>query len=205
MQSDIVSSAGSAARRAAIERLFEEAIAAAAGRRAWKTWKQEAAGDLLALTHKAARLDPVGLDLRGDLTFVYRLRMPVPRWPVRGQLQIGREAVFHLVYKESWLWESPEGWEPLGLLFPPDPFHPEAKPAVRGALCLGKLQPGTRPTEIVLLGYYMLSLQAIQLNELDPSGVLNSEACDYFRSHPEFLPLTRAGLYEDLEAQKETP
>jgi hypothetical protein len=168
-------------------------------------WKQREAEDLMALAEKAARLGVLELDLQGDLTFVYRVQMPVPRTPVNGKLQIGHEAIFHLVYQESWLWESPAGWAPLGLLFPPDPFHPEAKPALRGALCLGHLPPGTRPREIVLLGYYMLSLQAIQLNELDPSGVLNMSACDYFRAHPELVPLTRAGLFEDLEPRKETP
>lgn len=205
MQVDTENPASQDLRGSRIERIFQEALAKVGGRRAWKTWKEEAAADLRDLTCKAARLDPIGLDLRGDLTFVYRIRMPVPRWPVDGRLRIGHEATFHLVYQESWLWESPAGWEPLGLLSPPDPFHPQAKPAVRGALCLGTLQPGTLPTEIVMLGYYMLSLQAIQLNELDPNGVLNAEACDYFRNHAEYIPLTRAGLYEDLEAPKEAP
>lgn len=191
-------------RQAKLRRLLAEAVQRVGGRRPWRIWKQREAEDIIALAEKAPRLEVLEMDLQGDLAVVYRIRMPVPRTPRNGELQIGQEAIFHLVYQESWLWESPQGWAPLGLLFPPDPFHPEARPALRGALCLGRLPPGTRPTEIILLGYYMLSLQAIQLNELDPNGVLNAEACDYFRSsHPEYVPLTRAGLCEPLESQKE--
>jgi hypothetical protein len=190
-------------RQARHRQLFAKAAERIGGRLPWRKWKQQEADDLVALAHKAARMEVLELDLRADFVCVYRVRMPVPRAPVGGELQIGREAIFHLVYQEPWLWEGPRGWDPLGVLFPPDLFHPEARPAVRGALCLGLLPPGTRTTEIVLLGYYMLSLQAVQLNELDPNGVLNAEACDYFRSHPQYVPLTRAGLFEDLEPRKE--
>ena len=39
-------------------------------------------------------------------------------------------------------------------------------------------------------------LQDINLDETDTHGVFNVAACEYYRSHPEYLPLTRAGLYE---------
>jgi hypothetical protein len=191
-------------REARHRRLLAEALARLGGRRPWRMWKQREAEDLMALAGKAARLDALELNLEDDLTFVYRVHMPVPRTPVNGELQVGREAIFHLVYQESWLWERPAGWAPLGLLFPPDLFHPEARPALRGILCLGSLPPGTRTTEIVHLGYHMLSLQAIQLNELEPTGVMNISACNYFRANPHLVPLTRAGLFEDLEPRKET-
>jgi hypothetical protein len=130
---------------------------------------------------------------------VYRIEMPVPCWPVEDRLQIGDHAIFHLRYEERWRYQVPNGWEPLGLLFPPDPFHPNAKPSLRGALCLGDLEAGIPPVEIIKLGYFTLSLQAVQLDESDPNGVLNSQACDFFRAHEEYMPLTRAGLYEPLE------
>lgn len=192
-------------RQAQHEALLKRALSQIAGNRPWRKWKTRAAEDLITMADRAARMDVMDLDVKGDLQAVYRIRMPVPRWPMDGKLQIGEEAAFHLGYQEQWLWESPAGWAPLGLLFPPDPFHPEARPALRGALCLGHLQPGTRPTEIVLMGYYMLTLQDLQLDDLDPAGVLNVQACEFYRNHGrEYVPLTRAGLFEELEPRKES-
>ena len=47
-----------------------------------------------------------------------------------------------------------------------------------------------------MLGYYLVSLQDYTLDERDPHGVLNSAACEFYRCHPQYLPLTRAGLFD---------
>jgi hypothetical protein len=177
------------------------ALANNAGNRAWREWKAAEAAAVVALADKAPRMEVLDMDLSADLNIAYRIDMPVPRWPVEGKLVIGDTAVFHLHYQEPWRWESPPGWAPLGLFQPLDPFHPNMQPALRGAICLGRLPPGTPPKEIVLLGYYALSLQDRVLDETDPHGVLNVVACEYYRQHPECLPLTRAGLFDPWEGE----
>ncbi|MEA1950844.1 MAG: hypothetical protein U9N87_05635 [Planctomycetota bacterium] len=182
------------------KRLLGQVLACNGGNKGWRGWKAAAVTSLMEMTDKSPRMSLMGLDLRGELNVIYRIEMPVPRTPVDGELQIGTEAVFHLRYAEEWRSGSPEGWLPLGLMHPQDPFHPNARPSLRGAICLGDLPPGIPPTEIVLLGYYTLSLQDLMLDEADPNGVLNAKACDYFRENSRYIPLTDAGLYEPLDS-----
>lgn len=179
------------------------------GKRPWQVWKSVEAEDVVNLfdqvnqqalakagedSGQQPRVQLLDLNFSGDLNLVYGVRMPVPLWPVDGKLQLGSSAVFHLQFREEWRWEAPAGWEPLGLFNPQGPFHPNMAPAMRGAICLGTLPPGVSLKELVLLGYYALSLQSAVLDESDPHGVLNPQACEYYRNHPEYLPLTHAGL-----------
>jgi hypothetical protein len=62
-------------------------------------------------------------------------------------------------------------------------------------LCLGDIHAAA-PKELVLMAYYLVSLQDINLDETDSHGVFNAAACEFYRAHPEYLPLTRAGLFE---------
>jgi hypothetical protein len=180
--------------------MLEQALARNTGSRGWRGWKAASAKKFMELADAAAgRMEVQSLGLEGDMTIVYGIQMPVPRWPMDGQLRIGDRALFHLRYEDSWRWESPEGWAPLGLLHPLDPYHPNCKPALRGAICLGDLPPNAKPREIALLGYYTLSLQAVLLDESDPNGVMNAQASEFFRNHQEYVPLTEAGLYEEYE------
>ncbi len=173
-----------------------EALLRNGGNRDWAQWKADAAGEVVRMADRAERMHIHDINLEGDFAISYGIKMPVPQWPVRDQLVIGNEAVFHLLYLEEWRWESPPGWAPIGILYPHDVFHPNLRPAARGALCLGQLAPSTAPKELILLGYYSLALLDYALDETDPHGVLNVHACEYYRHHPEHLPLTRAGLFE---------
>ena len=175
--------------------LLEGAKLGNTGRRAWREWKAAAAEAVVELMERAPRLQLHGISLEGDLNLAYRISMPVPQRPEGDRLIVGDVAVFHLNYQESWRWEAPPGWAPLGLVRP-SAFHPNMRTDLGGAICLGRLPPGIPPREIVLLGYYALSLQDRALDETDPNGVLNPLACDFYRRHPEYLPLTRAGLLD---------
>jgi hypothetical protein len=168
------------------------------GRRAWRQWKRHEAGEILTLAQRASRLDLLDLDIAGDFHALYEIRMPVPREPVEGRLQIGDRAVFHLRYVEEWLWSSPPGWAPLGVVFPSDVFHSNLAPQLAGAICLGELPPAIRPKELLLLGFFTVSLQTLSLDETDVHGVLNRQASEYYRRHPEYLPLTTAGLLDPV-------
>jgi hypothetical protein len=179
--------------------LLTRALAANTGGRAWREWKAASANDVIQLATQAPRVEVLELSLEDDLNLIYRVHMPVPRWPAGDRLVLADCAIFHLHYQESWRWESPAGWAPLGLLQPQDVFHPNMRPALRGAICLGHLPPATSAKEIMLLGYYAVSLQDRVLDETDPNGVLNPAACEYYRQHPEYLPLTRAGFLDAVE------
>ena len=192
-----------AARWTHINQLLGEAERHNGGPRDWRLWKRQGVEELLDLVHRAPRLDVLAVDMSADLHVAYHIDMPIPRWPSDGQLVVGRGATFHLVYRDEWRTMAPQGWEPVGIVTPVDIFHPNAKPSLRGALCLGRLSAGIAPKELVLLGYLAGSLQTVQLAEDDPEGVLNAAACEFFRCHPQHLPLTWTGLCEDWEPEGE--
>ncbi len=189
-------------RQAGILAMVDDALTRNGGCRDWQEFKAGEIQSIRDLALKAARLNLHAIDLSGDLHVAYSIQMPVPREPHPQGLVLADRGVFDLSYQESWRWESPPGWAPLGLWEPFDVFHPNCKPALRGAICLGHLQPGIRVRELILLGYYALTLQDHILDETDPTGVLNPDACEYYRAHPEYLPLTRAGLLDPWEGGK---
>jgi hypothetical protein len=173
------------------------------GRREWREWKASQVAAVADLANRSPRMDLFEVCLDGDLDIDFGIHLPVPRWPHRGELVIAPAGVFHLHYEEDWLVEAPPGWAWLSLWMPRDPFHPNCRPALRGAICLGKLPPGTPPPEIIRLGHDTLTLQNVVLDERDPEGVLNVEACEYYRHHPEYLPLTHCGLLDPWEGANE--
>lgn len=178
------------------QQLREQALQNNGGSRSFVRWKTAALNDAVDLANRAERLELLSANLYGDFELVYRIRMPVPRWPSNGELVIGDSVVFHLGYVDQWRTEPPPGWLPLGVFEPMDIFHPNSRPSLRGALCLGDLAAGIPPTELMLLGYFLASLQDYTLDEHDPHGVLNAAACEYYRCHSEYLPLTRTGLLD---------
>jgi hypothetical protein len=184
------------------DELLRKALAENAGNRAWQGYKAASASEIAQMAAKTDRMTLYDIDLTGDLNCLFEIKMPVPCWPQDGHLRQQDRARFHLRYAEDWRYEAPAGWLPLGILEPGDVFHPACRPSLRGAICLGDLVPGVPPREIILLGYLAVTLQAIQLDERDPHGVLNVPACEFYRNHPEYVPLTRKGLYEPWEPQR---
>jgi hypothetical protein len=179
-----------------MQRLRSDALARNGGRRSFARWKQAALEEVLGLAERSPRMSLLRVDLATDFEMTYRIAMPVPRVPRGDELVVSDSAVFHLVFREEWRDEPPPGWAPLGILDPLDIWHPNYRPSFRGAICLGRLPAGIPPKELVLLGYFVVSLQDYALNEFDPHGVLNGAACEYYRCHPQYLPLTRTGLFE---------
>jgi len=177
--------------------LLQRALATNSGRREWREFKAEQARELLELCAKSPRMTLLGLDLSGDFAALYGIAMPVPCRPIGDQLRIVSRAIFNLRYAEEWRWQPPAGFEPLGVLEPFDLFGPNMVAAPHGGVCLGHIPAGITVREIVLLGYFAVTLQTYQLNEVDPQGILNPAACEYFRLHQEWLPLTRAGLFDE--------
>ena len=187
----------SAVRSAVQQSRLDEALLRNGGGRAWRAWKAGQLEEVMQdLAFASPRIELLHIELTGDLKLVYGVEMPVPLAPTNGVLELANAAVFRLAFRESWTWESPPGWGPLSVLAPQPIWHPNVAPDLKGVICLGALPPNTNLKEIILLGYYTLTLQETTLDELDPAGVLNSAACDYYRSHPEYLPLCGEGLLE---------
>ena len=64
-------------------------------------------------------------------------------------------------------------------------------------LCLGATLPaGIRVRSLVLMTYGALSMQAIQVNEIDPAGVFNAEAARWWQQNMHWIPLTRKPFLE---------
>ena len=176
---------------------LDEALLRNGGGRAWRAWKAGQLEEVMKdLASASPRIELLHIELTGDLELVYGVEMPVPLAPTNGVLELAAAAVFRLVFRENWTWESPPGWGPLAVLAPRSIWHPNVAADLKGVVCLGALPPNTHLKEIILLGYYTLTLQQMALDEADPAGVLNSAACDYYRSHPEYLPLCGEGLLE---------
>jgi hypothetical protein len=192
----------SGARRQRLNAILAWVTAHNGGGRAWRQWKKVAAERLVDLIGNSPRMELFELNLEGDLEAVFEIRCPVPRRPENDRLVIGNRAVCYLLFQDRWRFESPPGWALFGVLSPDDLFHSnlnDARPQWRGALCLGGLPPNTQPTQILLAAYDALTLQAINIDETDPAGVLNPEASEFYRRHPEYLPLTRAGLLDPVD------
>jgi hypothetical protein len=183
--------------RTSNQNILIRALAGNAGSGDWTRWKAEEATTLVALADKADRMRLLELTLEGDLIAVFHLAMPVPRMPAKGKLRIGDGGLLHLRYEENWRLESPPGWGPLACLAPLDAFMPNQSPIMR-SICLGELPAGVPIREIVLLGFYAMTLQNIMLDETDPHGVLNPPACEYYRQHAEYLPLTSDGFFDPV-------
>ena len=184
--------------------MLDQALQGNGGSKPWQSWKASQAEEVVEdLVNRSPRMEMVSIQLEGDLSLIYKIQMPVPLAPQGHLLGFSGVAVFHLTYRENWRWENPPGWGPLGIFSRRPVWHPNVSLEHRGVICLGALPPSTRLKEIVLLGYYALTLQETVLDELDPVGVLNPEACDYYRSHPEYIPLCTEGLLEPWNGLQE--
>ena len=193
-----------AVRSAVQQSRLDEALLRNGGGRAWRAWKAGQLEEVMKdLAFASPRIELLHIELTGDLELVYGVEMPVPLAPTNGVLELANAAVFRLAFRESWTWESPPGRGPLAVLAPQLIWHPNVSPDLKGVICLGALPPNTNLKEIILLGYYTLTLQETALDELDPAGVLNPAACEYYRSHPEYLPLCSEGLLEPWRGVEE--
>lgn len=164
------------------------------GDRRWRSWKQVQLQELVELALQTDRVRLIDVKLEGDFNALVWLQAPVPRWPMEGRLRITDHAVLHLNYQSPWLVEPPPGWMPVGVMEPFDVYLPNAAPAPRGALCLGSIPPACPVRELLYLAYLAVTLQTATLDETE--GVLNAHACEFFRDHLHFMPLTRTSVLE---------
>lgn len=184
------------------EEILADALRNNAGTASWKRWKAHSAQDIVALANEAPRMTLLDLSIAGDFKLAYHIHMPVPVRNGDSELRVVDGAVFCMRYLDEWRTEPPPPYAILGALHPHGLFHPNVRRGPISTICVGDVPAGVMPREIVLLGYYALSNQQLTIDETDPQGVLMFEACDFYRNHPEYVPLTRAGLTEPWERWK---
>jgi hypothetical protein len=166
------------------------------GSPSWRHRKRIETHGLIALSQIAPRLEIRHLDLRTDLVAIVELRdTPVPCMrPGQSDIELADGALLAIRYPEAILVGPIPGTLPVRVLEPCDVFHSNVAYAERApALCLGANVPRGFPLrEIVLTAYGALTLQAISFDALDPAGVLNPQAANWYQSNRARVPLTTA-------------
>jgi hypothetical protein len=174
--------------------LLQNALAACGGSAGWRSRKRAEAHELLALAQVSRRINVLALDLREALRVHFLLRAPVPCLPEPdGALEVMPCAELGLCYPESAVIEPQPGYNFICLLRPFQAWHPNIASAAAGQrICLGpQLSAATRLREIIFLTYRALTLAAAQFNPLDPAGVMNGAAAEWYQRNPEKIPLSR--------------
>lgn len=94
-----------------------------------------------------------------------------------------------------------ETFEVVTWLGPMNVFHPNIAETAP-FMCLGRLAPGTRLTEILYRCHEIITYQKVTMAEGD---ALNKEACAWAREHPERLPVDTRPLKRRVIAFEVTP
>jgi len=186
---------GEVALTAESQRLLDQAAAWSAGPPAWRRRKLAEARDLLALSQIAGRLQLMGLDLHAALRALLCMQVAVPCLPEpAGDLVIADQAVLGLTYPQEALRQQLPGYAFIQVLAPDHVWHANVATANR-SLCLGQRLPaGIRVKELVLMAYGGLSMQTVQIDELDAAGVMNPGAAQWWQRNLHRVPLTRAAF-----------
>lgn len=183
--------------------LLDHAAGLCGGPPEWRNRKIAEAHDALALAQIANRMSVAQLDLFNDLRILIQLRVPVPVLPdPRQALQIAPLAVLGIVYRFSTIGHAEPGYSFVQILAPAPVWHANVSLQLGQMLCLGPLLPAGIPLkEIILMTYGALSMQTVQLDALDPAGVLNPIAADWWQRNLNLIPLSREPFLNPQEVQ----
>jgi hypothetical protein len=152
------------------------------------------------------------IDLRTDLRTLIQMRVPVAcrtrATAGHGDLVIAGAAVLGITYPREAMWQVLPGYAFVQVLSPTGLFYPNVASGHDQRLCLGaQMLAGTRLKEIVLGAYGALSMQSVQLDELDPAGVMNREAAHWWQENLDRIPLSTVPFLgtDDLDAPGPAP
>lgn len=182
------------------EEYLQRATGSAQGSPAWRGRKLAEARDLFALAQIAPRLEVAMVGLETALHAILHLAVSVPCLPEPGSdLVVEESATLALVYPEEAMRRRLPGTAFVQVLNPLGVWHPNIGIGDQ-RICLGaELGPGLKTTEILLLSYGALTLTNIQLDERDPSGVLNKAACEFWQANLDRVPLSSEPFLPRLE------
>jgi hypothetical protein len=151
------------------------------------------AHDLLVLAQLSTRLLVHWLDLSSGLRAKVEMDVPTPCLPdPAGPLQVAPRALLGVMYPQEAMVMPLPGYAFVRILAPRPVWCSNVSNDPNQVLCLGpRLPAGTPLKEIILMTYGALSLQTTQINLLDPAGVLNPAAADWWQRNTSRIPLTR--------------
>lgn len=178
---------------------------------AWVARKRVELQELLALAQLAPRRVAIlGLDASTDIRVMLILRCAVPcLTPGDPDIHVEPEARLVVRYPEAILRGPLPGTSLVQILEPRHIHHPNVGtdetfgPAGPGAfasqpLCLGSRIPRGLPLrEALLMSYAALTLNSVQLDELDAAGVMNLNAARFYQLNPQHIPLSRETFLGD--------
>lgn len=177
-----------------------------AGSTAWQARKVAELRDVLAIEQIGGPIKVLAADLSGDLKITVEMRMPVPRRPTEESgLRLADHAVLGLLYTFEATRQPQPGTSFVYILDPGDVWHPNVSSGNLPVqvLCLGPSVPAGFPLKhILLLTYASLTMMAAQFDELDPAGVLNREAAQWWQRNAHLLPLSREPFLKTTQARK---
>ena len=121
------------------------------------------------------------------------LRAPVPvRAADRDDVVIVDRALLGLTYRQEALLRPQAGYKFINVLSPRRVFHAQVAMDELQPLCLGaKLPAGILVKELILLSYNAISMQTIQIDVLDPAGVMCQDAALYWQANGQRIPLSK--------------
>ena len=166
------------------EHVLLAALHSSGGSPAWRARKAAEARELLALAELAPRMEIWELDLGADLRAVIHLEGPVACLPGgQGALVIERHALLGLTYRQEALSRPLSGYAFVQILAPHGVWLPNVSADAAQAICLGTSLPaGVRVRDLVLMSFDALTMRSVQMDELDPAGVLNGAAARFWQS-----------------------
>ncbi len=173
------------------------ARSACGGSGPWQQRKISDVRDLLALAQVSRRFSVLWIDLLADIHLLIDMAAAVPCLPdVSGPLRMACGARLGIRYPQEALFESQPGAAFVQVLDPCFVWHPNVRYATSinqpVPLCLApQFVAGTLLTEVVILSYLALTMQAGLSDPSDPAGVLNFEAARYYQKANIPIPLSR--------------
>lgn len=164
------------------------------------------AHDLLALAQLSGRLNVHWIDLTIGFRAKVEVEVPVPCLPDPAKpLSVIPRATLGLAYPPEAIFTSVRGFAFVRILKPQSVWLAAVSPDQNQVLCLGDLPASIAVTQIVLMTFGALSLQAIQIDLLDPAGVLNPAAALWWQQNASRIPLTREAFLRDEVPHADTP
>jgi hypothetical protein len=166
------------------QRILDYARATCGGPLSWQQRKLAEVQDLLALAQISTRLTIEWLDAVTELRVLLEMRVPVPCLPRQdGPLAVAPRALLGILCRQELLLSPPAwalhaerqpGFSFVQILRPHGSvWHPNIDQKHQ-VLCLGNLAVGLPLKEGILLTYGALTMSTVQLDAMDPAGVMNA-------------------------------
>jgi hypothetical protein len=184
---------------ASSQTLLDHAARIGGGDPVWQARRKAEARDLLALAQIAPRMNLVHLDLRESLRAAIQLRVPVAvRSGADAPVEITNRALIGLTYCEEAMRTAQPGFSFIQVLEPRNCWSASISGDVIQAMCLGVSMPAAvRCKDLVVMAYGALSMQSVQIDALDPAGVMNAAAAEWWQANVHRIPLTTAPFLSD--------